>query len=122
MTFKKNKYNIGQSLVQKAARTVDGKLFMSKKEANRYKELKELEATGKIKNLQLQPRFVLQCGFVDSNGTKHREIAYIADFQYYDKKAKANVVEDVKGMITDIYKIKKKLFLYGYQNFIFRET
>ena len=38
---------------------VDGILFDSKLEAERYKQLKELEQKGVIKNLQLQKNFEL---------------------------------------------------------------
>lgn len=119
---KKNKYNVNNSKKGKADRTVDGHLFMSKKESLRYRELKKLEESEKIKNLELQPKFVLQIKFVDAMGNNHREIGYVADFKYFDKKLKQIVVEDVKGMKTDIYKIKKKLLLYSYQDFIFMET
>lgn len=120
--IKHNKYNVGTSKKAKEERTVDGHLFMSKREANRYKELKLLLESGAISNLELQPRFILQIGFTDAMGEKHREIAYIADFRYYDKKKKVTIVEDVKGMRTDVYKIKKKLFLYSNQNVFFQET
>lgn len=119
---KKNKYNVGTSQKAKAARTVDGHLFMSLREAKRYSELVILQKEGKIKDLELQPRFILQCGFTDAMGVKHRELSYFADFRYIDKKTKETIVEDAKGYRTDVYKIKLKLFLYGYQNVIFRET
>lgn len=120
--MKRNKYNVGTSKKGKADRTVDGIVFMSKKESKRYIELKELDKEGKIKDLELQPRFVLQTSFIDNEGNKHRAIEYRADFRYFDKKTKQTYVEDVKGMRTDIYKIKKKLLLYSYSDFLFRET
>ncbi len=119
---KKNKYNVGTSKKSKDDRTVDGHLFMSKKEADRYVELKKLLDKGEISQLELQPKFVLQCSFTDAMGKKHREIAYFADFKYRDKKEKQIVVEDVKGWRTEVYKLKKKLFLYSYQDVIFKET
>jgi hypothetical protein len=83
---------------------IDNITFDSIKEGNRYKELKLLLKAREISRLRLQPIFPLYAG-----------IAYIADFKYYDTKLKVDVVEDVKGMRTDVYKIKKKLFLdiYG---------
>lgn len=60
---------------------VDGEEFDSKKEGNRYKELKLLEETGEISNLELQPRFLLQDSF-KKNGKTYRKIEYIADFMY----------------------------------------
>jgi hypothetical protein len=120
--MKKNKYNVDNTKKGKASRTVNGHLFMSKKESERYRELLKLEKEGAISELELQPKFILQLGFVDAMGEKHREIAYIADFRYQDNKTKEIIVEDVKGMKTDIYKIKKKLLLYAYQDFRFIES
>lgn len=94
---------------------VDGIEFDSKKEANRYKELKFLEKCGKISDLKLQPKFLLQEKF-KKNGITHRAIYYIADFSYYDIENKNYVVEDTKGMKTEVYKLKKKMFEYKYHS------
>ncbi|MDU5700456.1 MAG: DUF1064 domain-containing protein [Finegoldia magna] len=40
---------------------------------------------------------------------------YVADFMYIDKDDK-KIVEDVKGMMTGVYKLKKKLFLNLYDS------
>ena len=88
---------------------VDNIKFDSKKEAERYIYLKTRLKMGSIKDLELQPRFCLQEGF-KKNGKTYRKITYVADFKYYDLVRKKIVVEDVKGMKTDVYKIKKKLF------------
>lgn len=102
--------------------TVDGIRFDSKREAKRYEELKELEAAGVISQLELQPRFELQEGF-KYKGRAIRKIEYVADFKYLEMKQGLWVVEDVKGMKTDVYKLKKKLFLYKYGNFfVFMEV
>ena len=50
-----------------------------------------------------------------------RKVSYIADFMYKDIKRGVTVVEDVKGFKTDVYKIKKKLFLYKYPKYEFKE-
>lgn len=92
---------------------VDGIKFDSKKEAERYQELKLLERAGIIKELELQPRFLLQDKF-KLGGTTHRKIEYVADFKYWDKEKKVYIVEDVKGVKTDVYKLKKKIFLKKY--------
>lgn len=92
---------------------VDGISFDSKKEANRYCELKMLERAGKIKDLELQHQFVLQPPF-RKNGKLIRAITYVADFTYYDLEKMKNVVEDVKGYKTDVYALKKKIFEYQY--------
>lgn len=101
--------------------TIDGHDFPSKREAERYCELKLFLKAGEIRNLVLQPRFLLQDEFFDKNGVKHKKIEYVADFFYIDKEGR-NVVEDVKGVLTDVYKIKKKMFLKKYDDqYEFRE-
>ena len=92
---------------------VDGIEFMSKKEANRYCELKLLERAGKIKDLSLQHQFVLQPPF-KKNGKSIRAITYIADFVYFDLEQMKNVVEDVKGYKTKEYMLKRKMFEYKF--------
>ena len=89
---------------------IDGITFDSKKEARRYSELKLLKKAGHIKNLELQPSFVLVDGYVNGTGKKIRPMIYKADFRYYDVMGKCEVVEDVKGVRTEVYKLKKKLF------------
>lgn len=92
---------------------VDDITFDSKREADRYIELKLLEMAGKIKDLKLQHQFVLQPPF-KKNGKTIRAITYIADFTYFDLEKMKNVVEDVKGYKTDVYTLKKKMFEYKY--------
>ena len=86
---------------------IDMYVFDSVKEAKRYKELKLLERAGEISNLELQPRFLLQDSF-KKNGRTYRKIEYVADFKYIEKGK--IIVEDVKGIQTDVFKIKHKLF------------
>ena len=93
---------------------IDGIKFDSMKEGNRYCELKLLEKAKAIKSLVLQPKFVLQPPFTNADGQKERAITYIADFMYYDNELGQVVVEDVKGVRTDVYKLKKKMFEYKY--------
>lgn len=100
---------------------VDGIKFDSKREADRYCELKLLEKAKEIRDLELQPRFLLQDKFKDKTGKTYRKIEYVADFMYVDKNDK-KIVEDVKGVMTDVYKIKKKIFLKKYdEQYDFRE-
>jgi hypothetical protein len=100
---------------------VDGHKFDSKKEATRYICLKNELGLGIIGNLKLQPEFILQDGFKIS-GKKFREIKYVADFMY--TRNGKTIVEDVKGIKTEVYKIKKKMFLkrYNHPDLIFIET
>ena len=103
--MKRNKYNATKTVV-------DGIKFDSKKEAARYQELKLMQKAGMINQLTLQPRFDLmvngvKCGF------------YKADFQYVELKQGLRVVEDVKGVKTPVYNLKKKLIkaIYGIEIF-----
>lgn len=91
--------------------TIDGILFDSKKEGNYYTKLKLMEKAGLIWNLELQKKYILQASFT-FNGKKIREISYYADFVYEDKDG-LHVV-DTKGYRTDVYKLKKKLFIKKY--------
>ena len=86
---------------------VDMYVFDSIAESKRYKELALLEKAGKITELELQPRFLLQESF-KKNGKTYRKIEYIADFQYMENGQL--IVEDVKGKETEVFKLKRKLF------------
>lgn len=81
---------------------VDGIRFDSKAEGQRYQELCLLGKAGKIRSLVLQPwyRLTIKGNLI---------CTYIADFQYFDIEKERWVVEDVKGMRTSDYVIKKKL-------------
>ena len=92
--------------------TVDGIRFDSKKESERYSELRLLERSGAISDLKLQPKFELQEGF-RLQGHAIRAITYVADFSYIFRGQR--IVEDVKGMKTQVYNLKKKMFLYKYR-------
>ena len=92
---------------------IDGIKFDSKRESERYSELRILEKAGLISNLVLQPRYELQSKF-SHNGKAEMAIYYIADFSYSDKTEEKIIVEDVKGMETDVFKLKRKMFLKLY--------
>ena len=96
--------------------TIDGITFDSKREAERYCELLLLQRAGKISHLELQPEFILLRSFL-KNGKTHRKIMYIADFMYYDIVNGTDVIEDVKGIETEAFKIKRKLFESKYPEF-----
>lgn len=112
--------------------TVDGVTFDSKKEAARYRELRLMERAGYIIKLQRQTKFVLiptqrePSGEIYSRGEKkgqpkpgktiEHEVSYYADFTYWKKTDNdwKYVVGDVKGVRTEVYKIKRKLMLERY--------
>lgn len=82
-------------------------VFDSIAESKRYKELELLQRVGEIQDLQLQPKFLLQESF-KKNGKTYRKIEYIADFKYIENGK--TIVEDVKGIQTDVFKLKHKIF------------
>lgn len=65
-------------------------------------ELKLLERAGAIKDLKRQVPYML----IDKS-RYGRAIKYVADFVYYEDDKL--VVEDVKGVRTPVYKLKKRL-------------
>jgi hypothetical protein len=82
---------------------VDNIVFHSKREANRYSELKLLVRAGIIHDLELQVWFPLVVNNV-------KIATYLADFAYRDIDDRV-VVEDSKGIRTPVYKLKAKLML-----------
>jgi hypothetical protein len=94
---------------------VDGITFDSKKEANRWAELKLLERAGKITFLQRQVSYVLVPKQVRDGKMIERPVVYKADFAYKDENGE-DVVEDVKSPATktQVYILKRKLLLWEY--------
>lgn len=86
-------------------RHVDGHWFASDAEAQRYEQLKEMMDQGLIDRLELQPEYKISI--------KNKHITtYRGDFRYavMERGQIKNVIlEDVKGMVTDVYVIKKKM-------------
>ena len=113
-----NKYH------NRKVRTSDGIVHDSRKEANRWLELKLLENAGEITALKRQMEFLLIPPQYDElptgkRGKKtkrklvERACIYRADFVYHDENGDI-VVEDVKGLRTRDYIIKRKLMLFVY--------
>jgi hypothetical protein len=119
---KKSKYGN-----RKAVR--DGIKFDSEREAARFSELKVLQAMGKIRNLRLQANFTLVEGYTTIEGERTKPMVYKADFTYERATAPdqngtvywLREVEDVKGMRTKEYRLKKKLMQEKY-NITIREV
>lgn len=82
-------------------------IFDSKAEAKFY-----LYLLSKFKknDIVLQPEFILQERFTDDSGNMIRQIKYIADF--YIKSL--DVYIDCKGMQTQVFKLKVKMFRLKY--------
>ena len=85
---------------------VDGVRFDSRKEARRYQDLRLLQRGAQIVDLELQPRFVLRV--IGPEGEEVIIGSYYADFRYRDVEKQCVVVEDVKGVRTPVYRLKKK--------------
>lgn len=104
----------GNTKLNNQSITIDGIEFDSKKEGHRYCELKLLQRTGQISDLELQKRYELipaqyetvETGEYYKVGAKkgqpktkrvciEQSVVYIADFVYQENGQ--TVVEDVKG-------------------------
>lgn len=101
---------------------LDGITFASRKEADRYAILKILEKGNLVKDLELQKRFLIVPSIANNYGQKEKAAYYVADFYYYDVEKGHYVAEDVKGMRTPLYKLKRKMMIFNYPHIEFRET
>ena len=87
---------------------VDGITFASRAEARRYGELKILQQAGKVSDLQMQVPFVLAPAvLIRGANRKSPALRYVADFVFV--RDGARVIEDVKGALTQAYRIKRHL-------------
>jgi len=93
---------------------LDGYKFDSKKEANYYRELCLRKKAGDIYDFKLRPKFILQPAYI-KNGKKVRAITYTADFLIINNDG-SQVVIDVKGFESNMFKLKKKIFEYVYKD------
>mgnify|MGYP001313589061 CR=1 FL=1 len=96
---------------------IDNNTFDSIKEAKVYLCIKKLKKQNKIKSYSLHPKYVLQEKFKKNNKTI-RAITYTADFEIVLNDNSTTVI-DVKpspAMVTEVFKLKKKIFEYKYQN------
>lgn len=90
---------------------IDGIYFPSKAEAERWLQLLDLERDGTIEKLERQPAYPIRIN-------NKLICKYIADFRYdiVDDRGAVlrTVVEDVKGMMTPVYKLKRKMVEASY--------
>ena len=106
-----NKYNNKKTIV-------DGIKFDSEMESHYYIYLKQLKEMGEVVDFVLQPTYLLQEGF-NLNGKRIRPITYKADFKVIYKDGHEEVI-DVKGKLTEEFKIKRKMLLYRYRDINFK--
>lgn len=97
---------------------VDGIKFDSEMESHYYIYLKQLKEIGEVVDFVLQPSYLLQEGF-NLNGKRIRPITYKADFKVIYKDGHEEVI-DVKGKLTEEFKIKRKMLLYRYRDINFK--
>ena len=102
----RNKYNAKKVVI-------DGIKFDSKKEGKRYQELRILQLAGVISQLAMQPGFKF---IIDGRPVKMMNghtAKYTADFSYVENGE--TVYEDVKGMKTEAYRLRKAIteHIYG---------
>lgn len=109
---KKSKYN-------NVITETDGIKFRSKKESDRYLELKMLEKSGVITDLKLQVPFVV-APVVDWDGVKLKPIKYYADFVYVESGQKT--IEDAKGRRLPLYLLKRSLVILNNPEYRFKES
>ena len=87
---------------------VAGIMFDSKAEANRWCDLMLLVKAGQISCLELQPVYVLAPSVKFTFASRSKpELRYRADFTYL--RNGVQIVEDVKGVETEVFKIKRHL-------------
>ena len=86
----------------------NGHWFDSIAERDYYKKLLRMKNEGMVAEIILQPSFLLQEGF-KKNGANYKPIKYIADFKVIYSTGYIEII-DVKGVETEVFKIKHKLF------------
>lgn len=94
---------------------VDGIKFDSKAEAEYYLHLKEKVDNGEIRSFERQIRMTLQEGFyLEGIKGKVRAITYVVDFVVTNEDGSITYI-DVKGIETEAFKLKRKMFMHKYQ-------
>jgi hypothetical protein len=87
----------------------DGYTFDSLAERDRYIQLRFMEQEGEITALCVHPRYELIAAY-EKNERKIRAAHYEADFEYRSNDDGTLIIEDVKGVQTAVFKLKRKLF------------
>lgn len=104
----KNKYNAKKV-------EVDGIVFSSKAESFYYEHLLDLMHDGVVESFEMQKPYTLLDKFPHpKTGKTIRAIKYVPDFEVIYTDGRVEVV-DVKGMQTDVFRLKCKLFMFRYQ-------
>lgn len=113
MTARPSRRGRGNNKFGAIRTVVDGVTFDSKSEARRWQELQLLERAGEIQNLSRQVPYDLRAWA--TKGAKGDVVGRIViDFEYYDVRAAAWIVEDRKGCVTPLWRWKAKHFKAQY--------
>lgn len=111
--------------------TVDGIRYDSKNEMLRHNFLKMMEQAGEISNLRYHVKYELIPAITEDvvvhlktkdkivTKTVQTAIFYECDFVYTISSNGEEVYEDFKGVETDVFKLKKKLFFWRYGKHIY---
>ena len=103
-----NKYNAKKV-------TIDGITFASKSEGRYYQHLLGLMESGVVESFEMQKPYTLLDKFPHpKTGKTIRAIKYVPDFEVIYTDGRVEVV-DIKGMQTDVFRMKCKLFMFRYQ-------
>ena len=98
----------------------DGYHFDSQAEARRFRELALMQEAGEIWNLEIHVRYPILDAFI-RDGKVERGAYFEADFVYFDRESKCTIVEEIKGFKTQLYILKRKMFLSKYPHLKFIE-
>lgn len=100
---------------------IDGFIFDSQLEAQRYQQLWALQVAGEIYDLKVHPVYELEPKKRDAwNGETLRPIKHELDFSYYQRGYLPLIVEDVKGVKTAVWRLKYNLFRRRYPDIMYR--
>ena len=103
-----NKYNARKG-------EIDGIVFDSRADGRFYEHLLFLMHDGIVESFEMQKPYTLLDKFPHpKTGKTIRAIKYVPDFEVIYTDGRVEVV-DVKGMQTDVFRMKCKLFMFRYQ-------
>lgn len=93
---------------------IGGAKFDSKAEASRFVQLRRMQEAGLIEDLRRQVSFELAPAVkIPGKGRMSPPLRYFADFVY--RQDGKQIIEDVKGVVTEGYRIKRHLMaVMGY--------
>lgn len=102
--------------------TINGITFDSQLEAERFQQLLLLEQAGEISCLKLQLGLQINSPWTNpQTGAKLKGSMYYADFFYVDNRSHKMIIEDTKGVETDVFRLKWNLVQSLYPQYEFRK-